>query len=148
MKKIIFFLLCVNSAFFLQAQNVGVGTPAPTEKLDVAGNVKVNGILKFSGASPAAFKITLAPGMRYSSTNPLTADPSSGLFVMIDHPLCNNDPDALLLVTSVDFVTGVTTPLMRITYEPANGYWFLRLSLGFLTNNQNRWNILITKNVP
>jgi hypothetical protein len=129
-------------------QRIGIGTSAPNEKLDVAGNIKLNGVLKFSGTTPAAFNITLTPGIRYSTTNPLTPDPSTGLFILIDHPLCNNDPNALLFVTSVDFVAGIASPLMRLTYEPANGYWFLRLSLGFFSNNQNRWNILITKSAP
>lgn len=129
-------------------QRIGIGTSAPAEKLDVAGNIRTNGLLKFGGAAPAAFTINLTAGLRYSSTNPLIPDPSTGLYILINHPLCNNDPDALLLVTSVDVVTTTATPQMRVYYEPANGYWFLRQAVGFLTNGQNKWNVLITKNTP
>lgn len=142
-------VLAPNNTALLHAtanQRIGIGVAAPAEKLDVAGNLRLDGMLKFAGTSPAAFSLTLSSGLRYSGTNPLVPDPASGLYILIDHPLCNNDPNALLLVTSVDMVPGTATPLMRLYYEPANGFWFLRLSLGFLTNGQNKWNILITKN--
>jgi hypothetical protein len=144
-------ILAPNNQALLHAtadQRIGIGTSSPAEKLDVEGNIKTSGLLKFSGSAPAAFRITLTPELRYSSINPLTPDPTTGVFVLVDHPLCNNDPEAILFITSVDFVAGISTPLMRITYEPGIGRWFLRGSLGFFTNNQNRWNILIVKNTP
>jgi len=57
MKKILFFVLFLFSASFLQAQNVGIGVTNPQEKLDVNGGVKVGytvspnsaGTLRFNG---------------------------------------------------------------------------------------------------
>lgn len=37
--------------------NVGIGSVVPTQKLEVAGNVKINGNLQVAGGSPAAGKV-------------------------------------------------------------------------------------------
>ncbi|MEP6675990.1 MAG: hypothetical protein ABJA78_12590 [Ferruginibacter sp.] len=47
MKQILTTILIFVCAF-AYAQNVGIGTPTPAEKLDVNGNVNINGILKLS----------------------------------------------------------------------------------------------------
>jgi len=39
------------SPFLLNAQNIGIGTAVPAEKLDVAGNVKVNGLIISNGGN-------------------------------------------------------------------------------------------------
>ena len=44
-------LLLLTSSIFLHAQNMGIGTAMPVEKLDVAGNVKANGFLISNGGN-------------------------------------------------------------------------------------------------
>ena len=48
MKKLILLLLF---PFANQAQNVGIGNPSPTEKLDVTGNINVTGTIKANGVA-------------------------------------------------------------------------------------------------
>jgi hypothetical protein len=50
MKKIILVLIVQLSAFHSFCQNVGVGVPIPSEKLDVNGNINVSGTIKANGS--------------------------------------------------------------------------------------------------
>jgi hypothetical protein len=56
MKKIILLSLL---AFYTQlnAQNVGIGNPAPAEKLDVTGNINVTGTIKANGVDGTARQV-------------------------------------------------------------------------------------------
>jgi hypothetical protein len=56
MKKLLLLSLL---AFYAQinAQNVGIGNPAPTEKLDVTGNINVTGTIKANGAGGMANQV-------------------------------------------------------------------------------------------
>ncbi|MGG9972279.1 glycine-rich domain-containing protein [Ferruginibacter sp. SUN002] len=49
------FLFCIYS----NAQNVGIGVPAPQEKLDVNGNINLNGDIKVSGAAGSANQVLM-----------------------------------------------------------------------------------------
>ena len=49
--KAIFIVLCISHSLFSLAQNVGIGTLTPGEKLDVNGNVNVQGNVKVNGVS-------------------------------------------------------------------------------------------------
>jgi hypothetical protein len=49
MKKYFFFLICIGLTRVLDAQNVGIGTATPAEKLDVNGNINVTGTVKANG---------------------------------------------------------------------------------------------------
>lgn len=50
--KIFLFAFCSLFALFCEAQNVGIGTTIPGEKLDVNGNIKSNGlVLNIPGAA-------------------------------------------------------------------------------------------------
>ena len=51
MKKIILLFVMLNTMQHLTAQNVGIGTLTPGEKLDVNGNVNVQGNVKVNGVS-------------------------------------------------------------------------------------------------
>jgi hypothetical protein len=71
MKKIIvvhFILLTFCS--ISKAQNVGVGTTTPSEKLDVNGNVNVGGQLKLNGNAGSANQVM----MKDASNNPVWGD--------------------------------------------------------------------------
>jgi hypothetical protein len=52
MKKIIIVITAISVALFTNAQNVGIGTIAPpTEKLDVNGNINMNGNLRVNNTA-------------------------------------------------------------------------------------------------
>jgi hypothetical protein len=82
--------------------NVGINTVAPTVKLDVVGKTRVAqgagdnaaleiaGPIMISGVNKAAFVRTVtAADVQISSYS-----------VIIDNPICNNDPNAIIIITS------------------------------------------------
>lgn len=54
-----FFALLIFSSFTAFAQNVGIGTTTPTEKLDVSGNINVDGIIKIGNTSGKAGQVLM-----------------------------------------------------------------------------------------
>lgn len=54
MKKLFLFPTLLLAPFFLRAQNVGIGTLTPAEKLDVNGNINVTGTIKANGVDGLA----------------------------------------------------------------------------------------------
>ena len=91
MKKtflIIVVLSCLQAAVF--AQNVGIGTTAPTEKLHVAGNIKAdtvkpNAIKLTTGAGNAKILTSDAAGNgNWESVNVLAAAGNAGFGVWGD----------------------------------------------------------------
>jgi hypothetical protein len=102
--------------------NVGINTVAPTEKLEVIGKTKltntsgdkealvIDGAIKVVGANKAAFKVS----------NPSN---NSTYAITIDHPLTNNDPSAVLIVTPLQ-----PTPNMFISYDVNTAKWMIRSS--------------------
>jgi hypothetical protein len=94
--------------------NIGVKNSDPKASLDIGGNIR------FSGTNPAAFKLTLKGIMMYNGSGPAAViDSTNGDYVRIDHPMCNNDPNAMLVVSPV------TGKSMRVIYDDTNGYWYL-----------------------
>ena len=63
LKKNFFFLLLSFSCFFALAQNVGIGTLTPSEKLDINGNVNLNGQLKLNSYAGAANQVLMKDGV-------------------------------------------------------------------------------------
>jgi hypothetical protein len=57
-----FSLSIILSSFHLFAQNVGVGTTTPVEKLDVNGNINVTGTIKANGVDGAANQVLMKNG--------------------------------------------------------------------------------------
>jgi hypothetical protein len=51
MKKLFSFFITLLFIIIVRAQNVGIGTPAPVEKLDVSGNVNITGTIKANGVA-------------------------------------------------------------------------------------------------
>lgn len=95
--------------------NVGVGQTNPAAKLDVGGTIR------FSGSNPAAFVITAELGVNsydiYGQTNPVLDVSGTFEAVRIDHPMCNNNPNAILMVTAQVNNFGAV--------EYKLGYWYL-----------------------
>lgn len=60
MKKLLILLLA--TPFFTQAQNVGIGTTTPAEKLDVTGNVNITGTLKANGNAGSDGQVLMSTG--------------------------------------------------------------------------------------
>jgi hypothetical protein len=58
MKKV-FTLLFIGLPFLPAAQNVGVGTATPAEKLDVNGNINVSGTIKVNGVDGTANQVLM-----------------------------------------------------------------------------------------
>lgn len=110
--------------------NVGVKNTDPQATLDVGGTIR------FSGTNPAAFRLTLRGTMMYNDPFALAIDSVNGQWVMIDHPMCNNDPDALILITPVGFYG----KSMRVQYYPNSGKWFMKDAIGFSVNGLSAGN--------
>lgn len=100
---------------------VGIKNSDPQATLDVGGSIR------FSGANPAAFRLTLRGTMMYNDPFTLSIDSVNGKWVLIDHPMCNNDPDAIILVTPVGFYGKV----MRVEYFANSGKWFMKDAIGY-----------------
>lgn len=98
--------------------NVGVGQTNPQSTLDVGGSIR------FSGSNPAAFVLTATIGVNSytratSGVVPtLVTSPADDTYsIKINHPMSNNNPNAIIMVTPhYAFPTGVF-------YN--NGYWYL-----------------------
>ncbi len=65
-------LFQLSGTFFLYAQNVGIGTTNPTEKLDVNGNINLNGLLKVNNSTGSPGQVL----MKSSSNSLVWGDPS------------------------------------------------------------------------
>lgn len=73
LKKIALILVLQFSiTFYSYAQNVGIGTTTPTEKLDVNGNINLNGLLKVNNSTGSPGQVL----MKSSSNSLVWGDPS------------------------------------------------------------------------
>lgn len=70
MRRSLFFSACFFLAFYCQAQNVGIGTTTPAEKLDVNGNANISGQLKMNGSTGTPGQLL----MKDASNNPVWGD--------------------------------------------------------------------------
>ncbi len=59
MKQLLQFLFLLFAPCMLPAQNVGVGTTTPQEKLDVNGNINVSGTIKVNGTDGTAGQVLM-----------------------------------------------------------------------------------------
>ncbi|WP_157607701.1 hypothetical protein [Runella limosa] len=97
---------------------VGVNQPSPQATLDVGGSIR------FSGSNPAAFVVTATSGVNTYSSLPFSGSPTlitaaggKCYAIRIDHPMCNNNANAILMVTAQVSTFG------GVQYN--NGYWYL-----------------------
>jgi|GEM_PF-3670035 len=144
--------------------NVGIKNTAPQQALDI------NGMIHFSGNTPAAFVLNLNTTMMFN--NAFMPDTFATCeYVRIDHPYSNNNPNAIITVTP----RGKSVPA-GVFYRPADGYWYLQsmhygyivggintsylqcdsycapnrwwplIELGVFKKNQSSWNVIIMTN--
>ena len=59
MKKLFYLCLLSAGSIVVNAQNVGIGTPTPTEKLDVNGNINLTGTIKANGTDGATGQVLM-----------------------------------------------------------------------------------------
>lgn len=93
--------------------NVGIGNTSPQQALDI------NGMIRFSGNTPAAFILRLTGDIMYNNLFQIDSSGSCER-VRINHPYSNNNPDALIIVTP----RGGSVPV-GVSYYPIDGYWYL-----------------------
>src|SRR5690349_11051231 len=84
MTKFLLALATVFSGTFCYAQNVGIGTETPSEKLDIQGNMNVSGQLKLNGDSGKANQVLMKDGANIPYWGDIAAYKN---LVMFD---CNN----------------------------------------------------------
>ena len=77
MKNILFTLSLLIVGIFLNAQNVGIGTTSPSEKLDVVGNIKTSGEIKPNGVAGQAGQVLTSNGNGTMQWTAATNTPST-----------------------------------------------------------------------
>lgn len=83
MKKVAFFLFAFIISANLTAQNVGIGVTAPTQKLDVAGNIKLSGALMPGGTAGTTGQVLTSNGANNAPAWANTAYSGTGRFWII-----------------------------------------------------------------
>ena len=91
MKRLIV-LACLTFSMSVDAQNVGIGTTTPTEKLDINGNIKISGNINMNGNTGISGQVltsqgsnspiwTTIPGTKVTDFNPIQySEASAELF--------------------------------------------------------------------
>jgi len=107
--------------------NVGVNNTNPQATLDIGGT------MRFTGVNSPAFRITLRGNMMYNGTGPAAViDSVNGTVVRIDHPLCNNDPNAIIIVRP----SGFTATTMASRYDASTGFWYITPDMPYKYNTR------------
>ena len=83
MKKVVISILFFVSIKNSRAQNVGIGTASPTQKLDVVGNLRVSGAIMPGGSAGTAGQVLTSNGTGVAPTWENLVAPGGGKFWII-----------------------------------------------------------------
>lgn len=91
----------ISGALFMQerlsiANNgyIGINQVSPQATLDIGGGIR------FSGTHPSAFVLTVTNGVNtYNSEFMLNSGVNDNYYLKLDHPRCNSNPNAIIMVT-------------------------------------------------
>ena len=83
MKQLIVIIALVINGITIAAQNVGIGTSSPAQKLDVAGNIKLTGAIMPNGIAGTAGQVLTSAGAGAAATWESTAYTGAGRFWII-----------------------------------------------------------------
>ena len=148
-------------AGIFQNGNVGIGTTGPSSKLEVWGPstgsfaavqaislnttnpaLEISGPLKVSGVNPAAF---IVQGQNFNNT-------ANGYIfsnqMLIDNPLCNGDPNAILMVTHNWSANNNSTYLndaFGVFYDTSVNKWRIYLENTGIPMSLTAFNVLVIK---
>jgi hypothetical protein len=139
MKKLFLFTLMA-IAIQAQAQNVGIGNPAPNEKLDVTGNINVTGTIKANGVDGTANQV-LAKNASNNMAWVNTAHANNTRFkVKFEDNIADNDGYALINNVSYNLNganISFSTITNRITINKTGLYHFDIALKAFVTTTIN-----------
>ena len=102
--------------------NVGINNTTPQQALDI------NGMIRFSGNTPAAFTLTLTGDIMFNTSYAIDSTVNCRR-VRINHPFSNNNPNALILVTPL----GNAVPV-GLSYNSSDGYWYMQYHQSAIIN--------------
>jgi len=119
--------------------NTRLGALPNTAKLGIVGGVgtalEVSGDIKVSGPVRPAFQLVV------SAVNQSDFSDGDATGVIIDNTLCNNDPNAMIMIMPVQFVQAVE---LKVEYDPLIAKWKIRNNVKFrLSGNTSTGPMLV-----
>lgn len=93
---------------------VGIGNTNPQQALDI------NGMIRFSGNTPAAFKLTAKGTIMCNDVFMIDSSERNTRYIRLDHPFCNNNPGAIILATPI-----ANSVPVGVQYRETDGFWYL-----------------------
>ncbi len=128
-----------NGVFGWSNQTNGAALYGSTSGNGAAALELNNGVMKVSGTNPTAFVVTAQTGVN------MTALPSTRLAVIIDSPHCNNDPNAIILVTNRNDLYVDIDVVFGVYYYSGIGKWVIIDTESEDVVNGAGFNVLVIK---